>query len=70
MVENGGATAIDLGGGDLIVINGVANAALSASDFVFKATTSAEIGGKIIGIAEPEPFILLGVEGDPLHLGL
>ena len=34
MMENGGTTAIDLGNGDFIVINGVANAALHAGDFV------------------------------------
>lgn len=33
-VENGGTTAIDLGLGDLVVVFGVANAMLSASDFI------------------------------------
>jgi Ca2+-binding RTX toxin-like protein len=35
MVENGGTTAIDLGLGDFIVLNGVANASLTPNDFVF-----------------------------------
>ena len=35
MVENSGTTAINLGGGDFIVLNGVANAALTAGDFLF-----------------------------------
>ena len=34
-VENGGTTAINLGAGDFVVLNGVANAALSANDFIF-----------------------------------
>ena len=34
MVENNGTTAIDLGNGDFIVINAVANAALHAGDFL------------------------------------
>ncbi len=34
-VENGGTTAINLGDGNFIVLNGVANSALSAGDFVF-----------------------------------
>jgi Ca2+-binding RTX toxin-like protein len=34
MVQNGGSTAIDLGLGDLVVLVGVAQASLSAADFV------------------------------------
>ncbi len=34
-VENDGTTAINLGDGNFIVLNGVANAALTAGDFVF-----------------------------------
>jgi Ca2+-binding RTX toxin-like protein len=34
MHENGGNTAIDLGGGDLVVLNGVTVAQLQASDFI------------------------------------
>jgi Ca2+-binding RTX toxin-like protein len=34
-VENGGTTAINLGQGDFIVINGVANAQFDAGDFLF-----------------------------------
>jgi Ca2+-binding RTX toxin-like protein len=34
-VENGGNTGIILGQGDLIVLNGVTNAQLSATDFIF-----------------------------------
>lgn len=37
MHENGGNTAIDLGNGDFIVINGVARASLSQSDFILTA---------------------------------
>lgn len=33
-VENAGTTAIQLGGGDMIVLNGVASAQLTASDFI------------------------------------
>ena len=35
MVENGGTTAINLGDGDFIVINGVTNAQLTVADFLF-----------------------------------
>jgi Ca2+-binding RTX toxin-like protein len=35
MVENGGTTAINLGQGDIVVLNGVTNAQLSAVDFIF-----------------------------------
>jgi Ca2+-binding RTX toxin-like protein len=34
-VENGGTTAINLGQGDFIVLNGVANSQLTAADFLF-----------------------------------
>ena len=34
-VQNGDTTAINLGQGDLIVLNGVASASLSAADFIF-----------------------------------
>jgi len=37
MQENGGTTAIDLGNGDFIVLNGVASTALSQSDFILSA---------------------------------
>jgi len=40
MHENGGTTAIDLGNGDFIVINGVARASLSQSDFILSAPTA------------------------------
>ncbi|CAN5269072.1 hypothetical protein BH10PSE14_BH10PSE14_17950 [soil metagenome] len=39
--ENGGNTAIDLGGGDLVVLNGVAMSSLNASDFILVGGTSA-----------------------------
>jgi Ca2+-binding RTX toxin-like protein len=35
LVENDGTTAISLGDGDFIVLNGVANAQLTAADFIF-----------------------------------
>jgi hypothetical protein len=41
MVENGGTTAINLGGGDFIVINGVAEASLHAGDFILGGGSSA-----------------------------
>ena len=37
MHENGGTTAIDLGNGDMIVLNGVTSATLSESDFILAA---------------------------------
>ena len=40
MHENGGTTAIDLGNGDFIVLNGVARSALSQSDFILSAATN------------------------------
>jgi hypothetical protein len=40
MHENGGNTAIDLGGGDLIVLNGVTVAQLHAGDFILSGGTS------------------------------
>ena len=39
MHENGGTTAIDLGNGDMIVLNGVTSASLSQSDFILTAPT-------------------------------
>ncbi|RYY35017.1 MAG: calcium-binding protein, partial [Sphingomonadales bacterium] len=45
MHENGGTTAIDLGNGDFIVLNGVARSALSQSDFILSAGAEAEITG-------------------------
>ncbi len=45
MHENGGTTAIDLGNGDFIVLNGVARAALSQNDFILSAGAEAEIAG-------------------------
>jgi Ca2+-binding RTX toxin-like protein len=39
--ENGGNTAIDLGGGDLVVLNGVTAAQLQASDFILSGSASA-----------------------------
>jgi Ca2+-binding RTX toxin-like protein len=53
MTENGGSTAIDLGNGDLIVISGVTNAQLSATDFVFKAAPAAEIAAMVHEAALP-----------------
>jgi Ca2+-binding RTX toxin-like protein len=40
MHENGGNTAIDLGGGDLVVLNGVTAAQLHASDFLLASGTA------------------------------
>lgn len=40
MVENGGTTAIDLGAGDFIVLNGVPNSALHANDFILANASS------------------------------
>ena len=37
MHENGGTTAIDLGNGDMIVLNGVTRASLSEGDFILSA---------------------------------
>ncbi len=42
MHEVNGTTAIDLGGGDFIVLNGVANASLHASDFILSSGSSAQ----------------------------
>jgi Ca2+-binding RTX toxin-like protein len=42
MVENNGSTAINLGGGDYVVIAGVPNSALHVEDFMFNARTDAE----------------------------
>jgi Ca2+-binding RTX toxin-like protein len=39
--ENGGNTAIDLGGGDLVVLNGVTAAHLQASDFILASGSGA-----------------------------
>jgi VCBS repeat-containing protein len=41
MVENGGSTAINLGNGSYIVINGVTNAQLHEGDFIFAAASAA-----------------------------
>jgi len=43
MHEVNGTTAIDLGGGDFIVLNGVAEAALHAADFILAGGTSAAL---------------------------
>ncbi len=42
MHEAGGTTAIDLGGGDFIVINGVAEASLHQGDFILSGGSSAQ----------------------------
>ena len=47
MHENGGTTAIDLGNGDFIVLNGVARASLSQSDFILSANAEPEFVGSI-----------------------
>ncbi len=44
MHENGGATAIDLGNGDFIVLNGVARSALSESDFILSTARQGNDG--------------------------
>jgi Ca2+-binding RTX toxin-like protein len=54
MHENGGNTAIDLGGGDLVVLNGVTIAQLHAGDFVLTGGTSTSL---------PAAGGPLGVEG-------
>ncbi|CAN5256634.1 hypothetical protein BH10PSE14_BH10PSE14_10440 [soil metagenome] len=41
--ENGGNTAIDLGGGDLVVLNGVTIAQLHAGDFILAGGTGASV---------------------------
>lgn len=43
MHENGGTTAIDLGNGDMIVLNGVARASLSQGDFILSAPTQDKV---------------------------
>jgi cyclophilin family peptidyl-prolyl cis-trans isomerase len=45
MVENGGTTAINLGGGSYIVINGVTNAQLHAGDFILAGGSAAVVAG-------------------------
>jgi Ca2+-binding RTX toxin-like protein len=43
MIENGGTTAIQLGGGDFIVLNGVTNAALHAGDFILSGASALSV---------------------------
>jgi hypothetical protein len=54
MHENGGTTAIDLGNGDFIVLNGVARSALSQGDFILSA--GAEV--VITGVADVQDKLL------------
>jgi hypothetical protein len=54
MHENGGTTAIDLGGGDLVVLNGIAASSLQASDFILGGGTAAAV---------PAPATGQGIEG-------
>ncbi len=53
MHEVGGTTAIDLGGGDLVVINGVPIASLRAEDFILSGTAAA---GEVQTAAEALPL--------------
>ncbi|HET9159206.1 MAG TPA: hypothetical protein VFN88_01215, partial [Caulobacteraceae bacterium] len=68
MVDNGGTTAIDLGSGDFIVVNGVAAASLTANDFVFKAGGAAEINDKMSEMAMASPPFDAQPEQSDLHL--
>jgi Ca2+-binding RTX toxin-like protein len=60
MSETGGSTAIILGSGDFIVLQGVANSALHAGDFILSGSASA---------AEPLVEATLGISSDPLGTG-
>jgi Ca2+-binding RTX toxin-like protein len=57
MREVSGTTAIDLPNGDIIVLNGVAMASFTASDFVFKTAAAGEIGGAVAeALISPAPI--------------
>ncbi len=55
MHENGGTTAIDLGNGDFIVLNGVARASLTQGDFILSAPT-AETKTPVMEPLDRDPF--------------
>ncbi|WP_337847995.1 hypothetical protein, partial [Sphingomonas sp.] len=56
MHENGGTTAIDLGNGDFIVLNGVARASLSEADFIFGRAAQAPLAAALAPIDTAPDF--------------
>jgi Ca2+-binding RTX toxin-like protein len=61
MHEVNGTTAIDLGGNDLVIINGITISSLQASDFILRSTAATRPSGIVEG------FQIDGLAGEITH---